>query len=114
MSAEEKQVYSQQQMDRRKKTHYHLRKYSITNEQYFALLESQANGCAICGKTQEENKHMLAVDHDHTCCPGEGSCGKCIRGLLCVTCNVWLGYFENHVWMQRASAYLDLSQKEPD
>jgi hypothetical protein len=29
------------------------------------------------------------VDHDHACCQKKNrSCGKCIRGLLCHTCNI--------------------------
>jgi len=38
--------------------------------------------CAVCRMTEN-----LSVDHDHSCCPGEHSCGKCIRGFLCRTCN---------------------------
>jgi len=59
--------------------------YNITVADYETLLASQGGVCAICG-TKPRNKR-LAVDHDHHCCPGGRSCGKCIRGLLCVTCN---------------------------
>jgi hypothetical protein len=33
-----------------------------------------------------------AIDHDHDCCPGEHSCGRCIRGILCVRCNQTLAH----------------------
>jgi hypothetical protein len=45
--------------------------------------------CAICGTT----KH-LCVDHDHACCPGARSCGKCVRDVLCVSCNTFIGKIE--------------------
>ena len=34
------------------------------------------------------------IDHDHRCCGPGRSCGKCIRGLLCTTCNTGLGQLE--------------------
>jgi len=70
-------------------------KYGITADEYAAKLREQGGGCAICGKTPEENGRDLAVDHDHSCCPGKRSCGKCVRGLLCVTCNPGIGYFQD-------------------
>ena len=49
--------------------------YGITEDQYLELLSLQEGGCAICGKTIEEEGRNLAVDHNHK--TGE------IRGLLC-------------------------------
>lgn len=38
------------------------------------------------------------IDHDHSCCGrGRPSCGKCIRGMLCTTCNTGLGQVERMV-----------------
>jgi hypothetical protein len=31
------------------------------------------------------------VDHDHSCCPGRQTCGKCVRGLICRQCNTAFG-----------------------
>lgn len=73
-------------------------RYNITPEQYDELLLAQGGGCAIC-KTKDpqgKSKEFFSVDHDHTCCPGTRSCGKCVRGLLCVRCNNSVGWFETH------------------
>lgn len=43
------------------------------------------NGCEVCG---EKDQKVLCVDHDHSCCPGKNSCGNCIRGILCHSCNL--------------------------
>lgn len=68
------------------------RKYNITQEIYLTLLELQNGRCAIC-KTDSpgSNWQHFAIDHDHKCCPGDKTCGKCIRGLLCNDCNQTLG-----------------------
>ena len=68
-----------------------LKKYSITVEQYMTLLESQGGVCKLCKKEDSSFRTRLSVDHDHSCCPNEKSCGKCIRGLLCHHCNITLG-----------------------
>ena len=60
-------------------------KYGLDSREYDRLLSSQDGVCFICKKLP--GRKQLAVDHDHSCCPGEYTCGKCIRGLLCPTCN---------------------------
>lgn len=63
----------------------HLRHaYSLTVEEYDALLASQGGVCAMCGKPPAKNR--LAVDHDH-------ETGR-IRGLLCRGCNGALGWVD--------------------
>ena len=47
--------------------------------------------CGICGGTTGRP----SIDHDHSCCPGNNSCGKCIRGVLCSACNILLGKYES-------------------
>lgn len=68
-----------------------MKRFGITVEEYDKMLTAQGGGCGICGKTPKQNKKLLAVDHNHACCPSTTTCGKCIRGLLCSTCNMILG-----------------------
>lgn len=49
--------------------------------------------CDLCG--QPVSIKAGVVDHDHDCCPGTRSCGKCVRGYVHSNCNVALGYFNN-------------------
>ena len=107
MTSDERRAYIQAGTERRRKAGYHLKqKYGISIEQYEEMLEKQGGGCAICGKGPSKSRR-LAVDHDHSCCSSDMTCGGCLRGLLCTTCNVWLGFYENEEWMNRASAYLE-------
>jgi hypothetical protein len=75
-------------------------KFGITLEQYNELFTAQNGGCAICRANGPELKRQLSVDHCH-------ATGK-IRGLLCDTCNVGLGYFkDNQNLLAKAIAYLE-------
>lgn len=81
--------------------------YHISLEEYNNLLRDQGGVCAICKKPDPRGTR-LCIDHDHACCPGDqGSCGKCIRGLLCVKCNRALGYFDDSIEnTENAASYL--------
>lgn len=81
--------------------------YGISVADYESALVAQGCGCAICGSLEPGKGERFAVDHDHSCCPSKISCGKCVRGLLCVHCNVGLGHFrESQELLARASRYL--------
>lgn len=67
------------------------RHFGISLSQYEQMVEAQGGGCAVCGRGEGANGRMLAVDHDHACCPGRTTCGGCVRGLLCVRCNLHFG-----------------------
>lgn len=84
---------------------YRFSKYGLTEEQFLARLAEQGNACGMCREPFGDDQKIY-VDHDHACCPTEGrSCGKCVRGLLCLRCNAALGHIER-MW-DFAEAYLD-------
>jgi hypothetical protein len=68
-----------------------LRKFHTTEEWYERKLLEQHSHCALCDTERESDGSRLAIDHDHRCCKRSGSCGNCLRGLLCLRCNVLLG-----------------------
>jgi hypothetical protein len=75
---------------------YVAKQYNLTPEQYEALrsqLRRNDRGqyiCPLCDRNQAR-----CVDHDHKCCPGKISCGKCVRGLICSPCNKFLGHLRD-------------------
>lgn len=76
--------------DRRR---HHLRyKFGLSLEQYEQMIEDCDARCPAC-KRQSTDLH---IDHDHRCCSGKSSCGKCIRGLLCGPCNRALGLLQEN------------------
>lgn len=88
---EEGQLKRQQKYERNKEVLLSLklfRTFGITLEQYNKKLEEQSGCCIICGKTPEQNKKRLAVDHNHV--TGEN------RDLLCNNCNVAVGFIEKN------------------
>ena len=73
------------------------REFGLTVAQYEERLQAQNGVCAICGQKQEKS---LAVDHSHE--------SGALRGLLCKTCNLGLGTFnENPERLRSAAAYLE-------
>jgi hypothetical protein len=82
----------------------------MTPEDYDKMVKHQNGGCAICHTPTSEGQ-SLHVDHDHSCCSGEKSCGKCIRGLLCQKCNHALGLLgDNILKLEKAIDYLTPSK----
>jgi hypothetical protein len=75
-----------------------LKTYGITSEQYEALYEAQGGSCYICQRASGKTKR-LAVDHDHR--------SGFVRGLLCSTCNKFLGHLRDDHWAgRRVGTYL--------
>lgn len=73
-------------------------RYGLSDETYMLLMQPENRFCGNpgCGSTER-----LHIDHDHSCCPygkfptkTRVSCGKCVRGWLCHSCNVTLGQMQ--------------------
>jgi hypothetical protein len=81
-------------------------RYGITPAQYDEMLARQGGVCGICKGPPHGRSTTVyfSVDHDHACCPGPRSCGKCVRGLLCLRCNNDVGWLE--VYRAQIEAYL--------
>ena len=86
------------------------RRFGITVETYDLLYTFQRGICAIrnCGRP------AIAIDHDHSCCNGRFSCGKCVRGLICLLCNSGLGFFmDDPERLDGAAEYIRRSRENP-
>lgn len=84
--------------------------FNVTVDQYEQMMLNQGGVCAICGGVNA-NGRALSVDHDHACCSGKKSCGKCVRALLCGDCNMGLGKFrDNPELLQAAIDYVRMKR----
>lgn len=109
---------TQRQRDGRKNDPVRFRGYDIkkrfglTWEDFDLLFAKQGNKCAGCGATESgEKSGSWHIDHDHDCCPlpKRKTCGKCIRGILCRSCNLTLGNAKDDIDRLRSLAtYLDI------
>lgn len=80
---------------------YYQRQYGLSVQQVVELWSDPRCGNPGCARTES-----LHVDHDHKCCAGARSCGRCVRGWLCAGCNRALGILqENPARMQGLLAY---------
>lgn len=91
-----------------------LSKYRLTQVAFNAKLASQGNACGLCREEKPED-YKWHVDHDHNCCPGIKTCGKCVRAILCFVCNSGLGKFKDDPALLRMAAdYIEKYRKEDD
>lgn len=71
------------------------KKYGVSWEEYSQGCRLQNNKCSLCDKEEES----LCVDHCHTT--------NVVRGLLCGTCNLMLGYAQDDpLLLKKAALYL--------
>lgn len=83
--------------------------YGLTAERFDELLALQRGRCAVCTTTEPGSRGWF-IDHDHACCPGIGSCGDCVRGLVCHDCNIMLGNAKDDIAiLERAIKYLQVN-----
>jgi hypothetical protein len=68
-------------------------KYHLRPDDLSRMIRAQGRRCLLC--STHIALRRMAIDHDHQCCPGRTSCGKCVRGLLCRRCTVLVGYLES-------------------
>lgn len=69
-------------------------KYGIVDIE--KMVDKLDGKCQICSRDFSDSRWgKPAVDHDHSCCSGNKTCGKCVRGLLCSECNHGLGKFQD-------------------
>lgn len=94
-SIEEKRVLGQKKR---------FAKFSISEEDYYAIVDAFKGVCGICQSPPNPDRDF-AIDHDHSCCPGNKSCGQCIRGILCLECNLRMSWVDR-VGLDAVTAYI--------
>lgn len=86
-------------------------KYGISLDDRDAMLEEQGGKCAACGVEDPGPKGWM-TDHDHSCCPLPETCGGCLRGIVCMSCNLALGHCGDSI--ERLESLIDyLRRYEP-
>lgn len=74
--------------ERRKEELRKYRKYGITEDQYYAMIDAQNGCCGICGRSEPTFKGWQ-IDHCHK--------SNKVRGILCHHCNTGIGQFEDKI-----------------
>ena len=83
-------------------------RYRLRPDDYRAILEAQGSLCAVC-RQPFPSTSPATIDHDHLCDHddrGTASCRRCVRGILCTSCNLRLGSVEDIPWLREALRYL--------
>lgn len=84
------------------------RRHGLSEAEFLSILSAQNNCCAVCLAPLADGWRTKYIDHDHACCPTGRSCGKCVRGVLCVPCNTGLGqFYDDPAVLRRAADYVE-------
>ena len=76
-------------------------KFGLTLERWDEILIEQSGRCYLC---EEPMNGVIHVDHDRSCCSGNKSCGRCVRGLAHQKCNQGIGQFGDDPYRLRRAA----------
>ena len=98
----------------------HIRlRYSLSLEDLNEIYLKQDGKCPLCLKAlsnptiEDAVRWESNIDHDHDCCPGDTTCGNCVRGLLCRDCNLMIGHAKDNLdTLKRAVEYLENTSKK--
>jgi len=88
--------------------------FKIDINEWWAAQEGLCAICKIPMLPKGKESLSMVVDHDHHCCPGDRSCGNCVRGLVHNRCNLILGELESSEFLRvyaMAEAYLRMAPK---
>lgn len=99
---------------REKNPGYRLRyKFGLSLEQWEQMFTDQQGLCYLCSEPLDvEAVRGIHVDHDHSCCRGEKSCGTCVRGLACFSCNLGIAKFgEDPERLRRVADNLEMANR---
>lgn len=89
---------------KRARDHRMRRKFGLTAHEVDVMLAEQDGRCAICMTPKPER--AWHVDHDHET--------GAVRGVLCGTCNLAVGYLADDPERMRAAAlYIEASKRLP-
>lgn len=92
---------------------HRIRTFGVSPERFVEMWAEQEGLCANpgCDTPLTTGTGGCSIDHDHACCPGPKSCGRCVRGLLCGACNKAAGLLRDDP--ERAlglAAYIEASR----
>jgi hypothetical protein len=69
-------------------------KFGLSREETVRRFNEQRGRCYMGGEPLDlDAPRGFFVDHARWCCPGIKSCGQCVRGLTCDSCNKGAGCF---------------------
>ena len=88
-------------------------RYGVDPEWIYAEFDRLGGKCPGCSD-DFGGVTKVHIDHDHSCCGNAyGACGKCVRGLLCRSCNTGLGMLrDNKETLVRLHKYLTDYEEE--